>query len=73
LAQRSWWWRAVLCILFGAVVTPTCFQFSGHLALYPALATFALILEGKSPSFCLLYGALRFVRQALWCLPFGLL
>lgn len=66
LAQRSWWWRALLCILFAGAVTPTCFQFSGHPAVYPAVATLALLVESKNPSFCLLYGALPlFVAAAL--------
>jgi hypothetical protein len=58
LAQRSLMWRGSLCILLAGVVTPTCFQLSGHLAVYPAVATLALICEGKNPSFCLQYGAL---------------
>jgi hypothetical protein len=65
LAQRSWWWRALLCILFAGVITPTCFLFSGHLAVYPALAAFALVFEGKNPLFCLLYGALPMSVVAL--------
>lgn len=64
LAQRSWSWRALLCILFACAVTPTCFQLSGHLAVYPAFATLTLILAGKNASFCLLYGALPLLVAA---------
>src|SRR5882724_4073424 len=64
LAQRAWWWRALLCILFAAVITPACFQLSGQLALYPAVAVLALIFEGKNLSFCLSYGALPILVAA---------
>src|ERR1700722_244394 len=57
-AERSRWWRAVLCILFAATLVPTCFHLFRGLVVCPAIVPFGLIFDGEQISFRLLFGAL---------------
>jgi len=56
-AERSWWWRVALCILFAATIGPTSYHLFGGLVVCPAVIVLSGIFNGE-PSFCLTFGAL---------------
>jgi hypothetical protein len=57
-AERSWWWRAILCVLFAATFTPTAFHLFHGLVVIPAIVEFWLIFQGETVSSALGLGAL---------------
>jgi len=56
-AERSWWWRAVLCILFAVTLSPTSYHLFGGLVVCPAVIPLLAAFDGQF-AFCLGYGAL---------------
>jgi len=61
LTER-WWWRAVICILFGMSIAPGCFQFSifgpPRWVVWPAAFVLLNLFDGTDVLFSLMVGGL---------------
>jgi len=53
-----WWWRAVLCILFGATIAPAFFRFWGDWAVWPAALVLLNLFDGTDFVKSLMIGGL---------------